>query len=310
VVHSDPEDSSPLSEAVDTPKKDTDVSGTEVSPVKEEAKKEAKKEEADDSDTSVLDESPKKAKAKAADKIDKQDDDGSDTSVVYDEPPKRKGKANESEAAPKKRKSQGPKETASDQTPDDALIKQLQSQLLKCGVRKIWAFELKKYGDDKKAKIRHLKGMLSDVGMKGRFSESRAREIKELRELQADLEAVMEGEKSWGVSGRPARRRAAKGFKEPSDDEDSDEGQRRRLRMPRMTAATTMSLSRTSNLRFMEGQQNEGRIWRFLAMRASRTRCAVAMILMGRIAGSGGCRAWRFGRLLHGWDTDTLGFGW
>ncbi|KAK4446261.1 hypothetical protein QBC34DRAFT_411810 [Podospora aff. communis PSN243] len=228
VVDSDPEDSSPLSEAMDTPMKDTDVSGTEASPVKKEAKKVAKKEEAEGSDTSVLDESPKKAKAKAADKTDKQDDDGSDTSVVYDEPPKRKGKANKSEAAPKKRESQGPKEAASDQTPDDALIKQLQGQLLKCGVRKIWAFELKKYGDDKKAKIRHLKGMLSDVGMKGRFSESRAREIKELRELQADLEAVMEGEKSWGVSGRPARRRAAKGFKEPSDDEDSDEGPRKK----------------------------------------------------------------------------------
>ncbi|KAK0609420.1 hypothetical protein B0T14DRAFT_441789 [Immersiella caudata] len=217
VVESDPE-SSPLSEVMDTPKQEAHASGTEeVSP--------AKKEDGDGSDTSeVLDESPKKkAKAKATTKTDKQDDDGSDTSVVYDEPPKRKGKATKSDAAPKKRKSQGPKDTESEQTPDDALIKQLQGQLLKCGVRKIWAFELKKYGDDKSAKIRHLKGMLSDIGMKGRFSETRAKEIKEQRELMADLDAVMEGEKHWGVSGRPARRRATKAVKEPSDEEDSDE---------------------------------------------------------------------------------------
>jgi hypothetical protein len=102
------------------------------------------------------------------------------------------------------------------------LIKQLQGQLVKCGVRKVWAFELKKCGDDKKARIRHLKGMLTDVGMVGRFSEARAREIKERRELEADLGAIKEGEKNWGL-GRGGRRRGDKSFKEPSDDEDDDE---------------------------------------------------------------------------------------
>ncbi|KAK0649791.1 hypothetical protein B0T16DRAFT_445470 [Cercophora newfieldiana] len=160
-----------------------------------------------------------------------QEDDGSDTSDVYNEPPKPKGKkAKASEAAPKKRKSQGSaKAAAPEQSSDDALIKQLQGQLVKCGVRKIWGFELKKYGDDKKAKIRHLKEMLSDVGMKGRFSEARAREIKEQRELLADLDAVMEGEKHWGVSGRPARRgRPTRDLKESSEEASDEESTKRK----------------------------------------------------------------------------------
>ncbi|KAK5662510.1 hypothetical protein OQA88_8422 [Cercophora sp. LCS_1] len=142
----------------------------------------------------------------------------SEMSVVFDEPPKEK-KAKEPKAR-KQRKSQelADKAKPTEQSPDDALIKQLQGQLVKCGVRKIWGVELKKYGDDKKAKIRHLKGMLTDIGMTGRFSEARAREIKERRELEADLDAVKEGEKSWGVSGRPRRGAAAsKSFKESSD---------------------------------------------------------------------------------------------
>jgi len=63
------------------------------------------------------------------------------------------------------------------------------------------------------------------VGMTGRFSEGRAREIKEMRELQADLEAVKEGEKAWGL-GRGARRSggAKDEKKEVEDIEDEGEG--------------------------------------------------------------------------------------
>lgn len=68
--------------------------------------------------------------------------------------------------------------------------------------------------------------MLKDAGMVGRFSESRAKEIKEMRELQADLEAVQEGDQSWGLtSGRRSRGAAVKkSMKLPSDsDDDEDE---------------------------------------------------------------------------------------
>ena len=59
--------------------------------------------------------------------------------------------------------------------------------------------------------------------MEGRFSEAKAKEIKERRELLADLEAVTEMNKNWGVrSSRGSRNR--KSMKLPSDDEDDDDG--------------------------------------------------------------------------------------
>jgi len=91
-------------------------------------------------------------------------------------------------------------------------------------MNKIWQFELKQYGDDNRAKIKHLQGVLKEIGMVGRFSEARAREIKEMRELQADLEAVKEGEKSWGLeSGRRASRGLVKKTLRESTVEDDDE---------------------------------------------------------------------------------------
>ncbi|KAK3349012.1 hypothetical protein B0T25DRAFT_591549 [Lasiosphaeria hispida] len=167
---------------------------------------------------------PKKAAGKAASPVPKpaaEDGEESDESVVYDETLKRKRKSQGVPAKTSKPKAAA--KAAPELSSDDALIKQIQSQLVKCGVRKIWGVELKKYGDDKKARIRHLKNMLTEIGMTGRFSEARAREIKEQRELLADLDAVKEGEKSWGLSrGRSARRRGAKSFKESTDEEEDD----------------------------------------------------------------------------------------
>ncbi|GAB1317915.1 hypothetical protein MFIFM68171_08125 [Madurella fahalii] len=160
------------------------------------------------------------------------------SSVIDDSPPPRKGKGKSkgAAAAPSRSKGKGATSSAAggaDVSPDEAQIKLLQSQLAKCGVRKVWAFEFKKRGDDTpKAKIKRLKEMLAEVGMTGRFSEAKAREIKEMRELQADLQDVMQGEKSWGVestAGRGTRRKAAaavmqkKSMKEESGDEDEEE---------------------------------------------------------------------------------------
>lgn len=163
---------------------------------------------------------PKTKKAKKESEPKTKDVSGSDTSEVFDETPKKKkrGKAKDN-SAKKGRKAQSA--TPADQSPDDALIKQLQGQLVKCGVRKIWGIELKKYGGDKGGKIRHLKNMLTEIGMTGRFSDARAKEIKERRELMADLDAVREGEKNWGVNQGRARRGAVKNLKEPSDEESS-----------------------------------------------------------------------------------------
>ncbi len=64
--------------------------------------------------------------------------------------------------------------------------------------------------------------MLRDVGMDGRFSEARAREIKEQRELLADLEAVTEMNRAWGADdGRP--RRTRRGVRMSLKELDSDD---------------------------------------------------------------------------------------
>jgi hypothetical protein len=168
----------------------------------------------------------------------------SEMSIVLDEEPKPKRKRrskSDMAADPKEAKiksssnkpgrpksSSGSAKPPKDLTADEASIKTLQSQLKKCGMNKIWQFELKQYGDDSKEKIKHLQRVMKNIGMSGRFSEARAREIKEMRELQAELEAVKEGEKSWGLGGKRASRAAvkAKSFRESSGSgvDDGDQG--------------------------------------------------------------------------------------
>lgn len=145
----------------------------------------------------------------------------SEMSVLIDEAPKpnRSRRSGSSEAKGKKTKgtkAKKPSEEPAD--PNAEEIKRLQGWLVKCGIRKMWFKELAPY-DTSKAKIRHLKEMLTEVGMTGRFSETKAEQIKEERELRADLEAVQEGDKKWGQgkaeenpnTGRP-KRTLAKGF--------------------------------------------------------------------------------------------------
>ena len=84
-----------------------------------------------------------------------------------------------------------------DLSPQEAEIKRLQSWLVKCGIRKVWGKELAPY-DTPRTKIQHLKEMLADAGMEGRYSAEKASRIREQRELKADLDAVQEGAKMWG----------------------------------------------------------------------------------------------------------------
>ncbi|TLD33194.1 hypothetical protein PspLS_00990 [Pyricularia sp. CBS 133598] len=193
-------------------------------------KETTKQDDSEDSPLSDVVESPSGDEKEKKEPVEHDSD--SSMSIVYDEPPKRKKGKSKGPAEPKTKKtakaSGNKKTTAADAaSPDELEIKKLQGQLGKCGIRKIWAFELKQYGDDTKAKIKHLRGALRDIGMDGRFSEAKAREIKEMRELAADLEAVQEMDKAWGVGGRASRSRAAasktkKKLAEDSDDDDGD----------------------------------------------------------------------------------------
>lgn len=144
-------------------------------------------------------------------------------SVLIDEKPKRKSKSRNSGS----RKSSTKKSANSKTTkgieqpadPDAEEIKRLQGWLIKCGIRKMWHRELAPY-DTAKLKIHHLKEMLSNAGMTGRFSIEKAAQIRDERELKAELEEVQEGDKHWGKveseeeqASKP-RRRLARGLKE------------------------------------------------------------------------------------------------
>lgn len=126
---------------------------------------------------------------------------GSELSVLIDEDPKPKKKRRQNSATGAERRGRKPSASKpkanADIDPDQAEIKRLQSWLIKCGIRKLWGKELKPY-DSSKAKIKHLKHMLAEAGMTGRYSLEKANQIKEERELKADIEAVQEGAERWG----------------------------------------------------------------------------------------------------------------
>ena len=166
---------------------------------------------------------------------DTKEADGSESemSELIDEAPKAKRNRKSGSTEPETKKTKGAKAKKTSEElldPDLDEIKKLQGWLVKCGIRKMWFKELAPY-DTSKAKIKHLKRMLADAGMTGRYSDGKAEQIKEERELKADLEAVQEGEKMWGqaaveeeVTGRP-KRRLAKGLQELDflNDEDGEE---------------------------------------------------------------------------------------
>ena len=193
------------------------------------------KAEASESEMSeILDETPKSkgqrrksdsAKPSAKTNGAKIDASDSEMSEVLDEAPRARGRKRKSDSAkPRAKKTETLKNKKSSEhstDPDAEEIKRLQGWLIKCGIRKMWHRELAPY-DTSKAKIRHLKGLLADAGMTGRYSIEKASQIKEERELQADLEAVQEGARQWGkaesevedqASSRP-KRRLAKGLQE------------------------------------------------------------------------------------------------
>lgn len=157
-------------------------------------------------------------------------------SVVYDEEPEPKVKREKSISISQRTKGKGKakgkgKENV-DADPNQVEIKRLQGWLIKCGIRKMWSRELGPFSTPRD-KIRHLKDMLKDAGMEGRYSQEKAKRIREKRELQADLEVVQEGARLWGrrdadEADKGHREQAARGrdnlaaFLGSEDGEESD----------------------------------------------------------------------------------------
>lgn len=161
-------------------------------------------------------------------------DSSSEMSVLIDddEVQTKKKRRTKDDSKPKKAASSKPKKVnpSAEEDPDQEDIKRLQGWLVKCGVRKIWAFELKSY-ETPKAKIKHLKEMLTEVGMTGRYSLEKASQIKEARELAADIEAVQEGNEIWGKDGEERSSRSKRSnYIEPGDEEEAaDAGPKKQL---------------------------------------------------------------------------------
>jgi len=161
-------------------------------------------------------------------KVDDNNDTSSELSSVIDdpEPVRRKSKAKNGDAKSSAKHSKSASSTSTrskpstEPDPNTEEIKRLQGWLAKCGIRKIWGKELKPYGTPK-AKIAHLKSLLNDVGMTGRYSNEKAAQIKEARELAADIEAVQEGNERWGK---------AEGDESGSEEDDSARPKRRLVR--------------------------------------------------------------------------------
>ena len=221
----------PESDDDEEEKKPTKVEATEPVPMEVdepeakpvESKEATKAEDSDESEMSVLIDEPKPKKRQKKSASEKP-------AKATKEKPAKATKEKSAKAVKQKTKAAKPEKELS---PDEAEIKRLQGWLLKCGIRRMWFRELAPY-DTPKAKINHLKDMLKDVGMDGRYSVEKAKQIKDRRELEAELDAVQEGAKRWGQEGeseqeeegeRP-RRRLAKGLQElqflDSGGEDSD----------------------------------------------------------------------------------------
>lgn len=142
---------------------------------------------------------------------DDADDSSSELSSVIDEPqPSRKSSKSKNGSVSKSSTSKSKPKAAAESDPKAEEIKRLQGWLVKCGIRKVWGKELKPF-TTQNAKISHLKSMLSDAGMTGRFSNEKAAQIKEARELAADIEAVQEGNERWGKDGEDEEEEAERG---------------------------------------------------------------------------------------------------
>jgi hypothetical protein len=213
---------------------DSDNEGSDDAPAPSKPTKQSKAVVEDDESE---DDVPKQTKRSAAPPKETKDDvsESELSSLIDEEPAKKKRQKKESAAKPKKEPAK-PRAKATkskdEDDPDQAEIKRLQGWLVKCGIRKVWSKELVNC-DTSKEKIKHLRAMLSDAGMDGKYSVEKAAKIKEKREFEKDLAAIKEGERSWGkaaeeTSGRPTRRAASRAVPVQQvvfSDDDEDEAE-------------------------------------------------------------------------------------
>ncbi|GAO51230.1 hypothetical protein SAICODRAFT_21090 [Saitoella complicata NRRL Y-17804] len=111
----------------------------------------------------------------------------SDSDDILNDAPKPKKKA-----APKKEPVKRAKKDSKDSTPVDPeqeKVDNLKKIIVACGVRKQW---VKEFADkpDLASQIKHCRKILSDLGMKGEPTISKAKTLREKREFDAEVQAL------------------------------------------------------------------------------------------------------------------------
>ncbi|KAF7726566.1 hypothetical protein EC973_008611 [Apophysomyces ossiformis] len=119
----------------------------------------------------------------------------------------------------KKKKDVGVKKTSA----DEETIKRLKSYINKCGVRKVWAKELKDCKTSK-SQINKLKSMLEDLGVHGRPTIEKCQKVKAERELKAEIESLDTSNiLAEDKGGRSTRSHGSKRKRRVITDEDEDD---------------------------------------------------------------------------------------
>jgi hypothetical protein len=121
-----------------------------------------------------------------------------------------------------KDKTEAPKRTSkkAELSKDEETIKQLKSFVVACGVRKVWSKEFKDIEDSPSSQIRKLRQILAELGMTGRMSLAKAKEIKAKRDMAQELEDVQTFHENI-VTG--PRKRKTRG-QQPEEKDDESEG--------------------------------------------------------------------------------------
>jgi len=136
----------------------------------------------------------------------------SEMSVLIDDGPRKKRQ--KPQAANVKTTKVSKKGTTSRKEPEEAqdeeeTIKRLKALVSACGARKQW---IREFADLPKPKqqIEHLRSLLADLGMKGRYSIEKAKVIKRQRALSRELADVQEFERKAGISRGQRRKQDPK----------------------------------------------------------------------------------------------------
>ncbi|KAG9021299.1 hypothetical protein FS837_007371, partial [Tulasnella sp. UAMH 9824] len=121
-------------------------------------------------------------------------DDDDDLSELEDQPPRKKAKTKRTSDGGSKGKVKSKKAAAESwfltaknpQDKNEEEIKRLKSFVLACGVRKKWVKEFEGL-DTSAQQINKLRKILADLGMTGRLSLEKAKEIREKREFAQEM---------------------------------------------------------------------------------------------------------------------------